>query len=106
MSHTTYVHHDVAQEGGEKRREGGGTRVRLTQALMQGHTKMGDKAEGGETIPGAADYHQRASETSDQMACFLKCGWMIWGMGGSIISGRGTDVSDGSRGRGGGEGGG
>ena len=104
MSHTTYVHHDVAQEGGEKRREGGGTRVRLTQALMQGHTKMGDKAEGGETIPGAADYHQRASETSDQMACFLKCGWME--MGGSIISGRGTDVSDGSRGRGGGEGGG
>ena len=47
MSHTTYVHHDSAQEGGEKRREGGGTRVCLTQALMQGHTKMGNKTEGG-----------------------------------------------------------
>ena len=56
MSNTTYVHHDSAQEGGEKRREGGGTRVCLTQALMQGHTKMGNKAEGGGRGGGGGDY--------------------------------------------------
>ena len=39
------IHHGTAKAGREKRREGGGQG--LTQVLMQGHTKMGNKAEGG-----------------------------------------------------------
>ena len=37
---------------------------------------------GVRTIPEVADCHQRANETSDQMACSLKCAWMIEKIGG------------------------